>query len=112
MKKGILGAILSFIITLLLGILLENLAIVIAIIINILLAFIIKNKSFIIGQAIGFILAIVAVMVLATFIIADTTNDMVKRTCCTDAGGLYRDNKCIGGTFDYDADFYEKCIRN
>lgn len=58
------------------------------------------------------IILIGIVVAVVTPLVSNLMNNTAKRACCTDAGGVWRNNQCAdGGSGQYDRAGYNNCIK-
>lgn len=66
------------------------------------------------GEANMTVITIILIGVIAAIAIPLVTNLMsntAERTCCTEAGGVWKSNACTsGGGNAYDASYYQSCV--
>ena len=59
------------------------------------------------------IVLIAIVAAVATPLITNLMNNVERKSCCTDAGGTWRNNQCEdGGNTYYDAATYNACLND
>ena len=58
------------------------------------------------------IILIAVVVAVATPLVNSLMKNSAKRSCCTDAGGVWKDNICkkANGSNDYDSKGYHSCV--
>lgn len=69
------------------------------------------KKTIIMALIISNILLYIILFTFGFTIASNTMNKTVKIACCTDAGGVFRDNKCVQyENLEFDSELYEECI--
>ncbi len=58
------------------------------------------------------IILIAVVVAVATPLINSLMKNSANRSCCTDAGGVWKSGKCTkaAGSNDYDSNSYSRCV--
>ncbi len=58
------------------------------------------------------IILIAVVVAVATPLVNSLMTNSAKRSCCTDAGGVWKSSKCTAavGSKDYDSKSYTSCV--
>lgn len=59
------------------------------------------------------IILIGVIVAVVTPLVSSLMTNTSKRACCTDAGGVWRNNECTnGGSGQYDYQGYKTCVSN